>query len=215
MVHVEHDEVPFGEISIPGDKIKERKEKEKTPKLVGKEEEPSSGKAPSLLAKPGEEKKRLPGLKRSPKLLGPSEEEEEEGPEEPKPASMLGETEGKEEEEKAEEEKPKKVSFFSKLFGGGKKAEKAEGAHVEVEEVPGPDDIIHIEGPVLKEESSRDETILQFMFDFDIDENRASSLYDMGYRVKTEFADAIPEDLMMIGGINPTIAKRIIARAKE
>jgi len=37
----------------------------------------------------------------------------------------------------------------------------------------------------------------------------------MGYRKKEDLKDAIPQDLMMIRGLNPTIAKRIISRANE
>ena len=66
-----------------------------------------------------------------------------------------------------------------------------------------------------RKEIAKDEIVLQFMFDFDIDEKRALGLFDMGYRNKAEFKDAIPQDLMMIEGINPTIAKRIIRMAES
>ena len=49
--------------------------------------------------------------------------------------------------------------------------------------------------------------------DFDIDEKRAEGLFEMGYRRKEDLKDAIPQDLMIIEGMNPTIAKRIISRA--
>jgi hypothetical protein len=62
---------------------------------------------------------------------------------------------------------------------------------------------------------ARDRIVLSFMMDFDIDETRAQLLYDTGYRKREDLSDAIPADLIMLKGINPTIARRIISKAKE
>lgn len=221
MVYLEHDEVPIGEISIPGEKIQEKVEKKKIripkgiPSLSRKKSSPQE-----LGSKPQKEDE-LPMKKKRPLLLASEEKEEEEEEEEPVKPSLTREIMEKEEatEEEMEreegEEKPKKQSFFSKLFGGGaKKAKEEEEPDIEIEQVPGPDDIIYEEGGLPpRREIARDEIVLQFMFDFDITEERAQGLYDMGYRAKPEFKDAIPQDLMMVEGINPTIAKRIISRA--
>jgi uncharacterized RDD family membrane protein YckC len=223
MVYLEHDEVPFGDISIPGEKIEEKVEKKRVrkPKMT-----PSLSKKKKttleLGAKPDKAKELLKEKKR-PLLLGSDEEEKDEiKEEEPSELSLVPELKDKEEIEGAppeeeDEEKPKKQSFFSKLFGGGfKKAKGEEEPHYEVEPVPGPDDIIHEEGGLPpRKEVAKDEVVLQFMFDFDITEERALGLYDMGYRTKPEFKDAIPQDLMMVEGINPTIAKRIISLAND
>ena len=37
----------------------------------------------------------------------------------------------------------------------------------------------------------------------------------MGYRKREDLAEAIPRDLMMIEGVNPTVAKKIIQKAGE
>ena len=69
--------------------------------------------------------------------------------------------------------------------------------------------------PPTKKDLGEEEIVLQFMMDFDIDEDRSRGLVETGYTDKSEFKDAIPNDLMMIKGINPTIAKRIIKKANE
>ncbi len=113
------------------------------------------------------------------------------------------------EEEAPEEEKEEKVSFFKKLFGGFGKKHEAETEEKKETTILG-------SGlPSLKKDAKKDETILQFMMDFDIDEKRAEGLYGMGYRRKEDLIDAIPQDLMIIEGMNPTIAKRIISRASK
>ncbi len=211
MVYLEHDELPIGEISIPGEKIHETKEKKKKPKPERKMGSSPKKGAPSLLGASPKKDILLPKEKKRPLLEAPDEKEPEVGKE---PISLLDRLDEDEEETDEEaEEKPKKASFFSKLFGGSKK-EKVEEQPGDEESVDGSDSKKEIGLPPRKE-IARDEIVLQFMFDFDIDENRANGLYDMGYRNKPEFKDAIPQDLMMIDGINPTIAKRIIARAGE
>jgi len=63
-------------------------------------------------------------------------------------------------------------------------------------------------------ELEKEEAVLRLMIDLDIDENRARALADSGYRRKEDLAEAIPQDLLMVKGINPTLAKRIIERSR-
>jgi uncharacterized RDD family membrane protein YckC len=221
MVYLEHDERPMGDISVPGEKIEEKADKKKV-RRPKRAPALSAGKKTMELGEKPEKEEGLLKEKKRPLLMAPDKVEKEDAEEEEpsKPSPVL---EHEEEEEALEspeegeaEEKPKKISFFSKLFGGSKKKTAEEESHFEIEQVPGPDDLIHEEqGLPPRKDIGRDEIILQFMFDFDIDENRAQGLYGMGYRAKHEFKDAIPQDLMMIQGINPTIAKRIIKIASE
>ncbi|MFO8051980.1 MAG: RDD family protein [Thermoplasmatota archaeon] len=198
MVFLEDEEFPFGTINLPGDKIGKKEEKENS--LSGKIRS-------SVVMARKRGKKKLPDEKK-PEMLGPGEGIEEE-PEEGSKEDLSLATEEKEEEP---EEREENVPFWKKLFGGGKEKEPEEEGpsvtdEVMVEEEP--------EQLPARSERGRDETVLQFMFDFDINERRAQAIYDMGYRNKAEFKDAIPQDLIMIEGINPTIAKRIVARANE
>lgn len=121
----------------------------------------------------------------------------------------LVEPESKEEEKGPAE---KKVPFWKKLFGGGSKEETPEEDKEEEEEEKRSEPMSMSS---LKKDASKDETILQFMMDFDIDEKRAHGLYDMGYRKKEDLKDAIPQDLMMIPGFNPTISKKVLRIANE
>jgi hypothetical protein len=52
--------------------------------------------------------------------------------------------------------------------------------------------------------------ISDFSTKFNISEEKARSLYDAGYRRWGDLHETIPEDLMMVPGINPTIARRIV-----
>ena len=56
----------------------------------------------------------------------------------------------------------------------------------------------------------REDVIRSYMERFQIPRSKAENLYLSGYRRWGDFSEAIPEDLMLVGGINPTIAKRII-----
>lgn len=50
-----------------------------------------------------------------------------------------------------------------------------------------------------------------YMRDFGISRDKAQNLYDAGYQHWGDFSEAIPEDLVMVNGINPTISRRIIS----
>jgi len=80
-------------------------------------------------------------------------------------------------------------------------------------ETPGKGIVPGTSGPSYEPPPNRDGSVLAFMIEFDIDEARGQAIYDMGYRRVEDLSDAIAQDLMMIKGINPTIAKRIVARA--
>jgi hypothetical protein len=64
---------------------------------------------------------------------------------------------------------------------------------------------------------TEDETVMLYSSSFDIDAEKARSLYRSGYRRWGDLQEAIPQDLIMVNGINPTVAKRIIntVRAKR
>jgi hypothetical protein len=49
------------------------------------------------------------------------------------------------------------------------------------------------------------------MEDFGISKDKAQNLYNVGYTHWGDFSEAIPEDLVMVEGINPTISRRIIS----
>lgn len=57
---------------------------------------------------------------------------------------------------------------------------------------------------------SRDRMIDSYIRDFHLTREKAENLYDAGYTRWDDFGDAIPEDLLMVEGINPTVARRII-----
>lgn len=52
--------------------------------------------------------------------------------------------------------------------------------------------------------------VRDFMEEFGISRDKAQNLYDAGYSHWGDFSEAIPEDLVMVEGINPTISRRII-----
>jgi replicative superfamily II helicase len=63
-------------------------------------------------------------------------------------------------------------------------------------------------------ELEKEEAVLRLMIDLEIDENRARALTDAGYRSRVDLTDAIPQDLIQVKGINPTMAKKMIEKAK-
>lgn len=109
----------------------------------------------------------------------------------------------------------KRMRLFSK---NEKEAEGTEPAPVKEGAVPiFAKDEVPITPPIestLSKEQEKEEAVLRLMIDLDIEENRARALADSGYRRKEDLADAIPQDLLMVKGINPTLAKKLIERAK-
>jgi hypothetical protein len=55
----------------------------------------------------------------------------------------------------------------------------------------------------------------KFMELFNLSEERALNLYKAGYRTIEDFKDAIPEDLIIVDKINPTVARAIIKKVNE
>lgn len=183
--------------------LEKPKAKKSKPLLITEEEPEDDDLDLELDAEEEEDASLLKPKKEKKPLFSPVKKEKAE----PAP-SILTSPEEDEEEEKIEEETEKKVPFWKKLFGGGKKEE-------EPEEEKESERKMDLDLAPVKKDSSKDEVILQFMMDFDVDEKRAHGLYDMGYRKKEDLKDAIPQDLMMIQGVNPTIAKRILKKANE
>lgn len=173
---------------------------------------------PGKIAFPEELKKKKPEKKEK-EALPPAEDVKAEVPALPEHSEETEEREEipeEKEEEKGEEstegtsETGEKQSFWKKLFGSKEKP--SETAEEEIPETP---KSIFERLPPTKKDLGEEEIVLQFMMDFDIDEDRSRGLVEMGYTDKSELKDAIPKDLMMINGINPTIAKRIIKKANE
>ncbi len=54
------------------------------------------------------------------------------------------------------------------------------------------------------------EMVREYMDEFGISKDKAQNLYDAGYSHWGDFSEAIPEDLVMVEGVNPTISRRII-----
>ena len=61
----------------------------------------------------------------------------------------------------------------------------------------------------------RDKMIEAYMNDFGINREKSENLYDAGYSRWSDFSEAIPEDLLMVEGINPTVARRIISNVNS
>jgi hypothetical protein len=61
----------------------------------------------------------------------------------------------------------------------------------------------------------RDRMIEDYMEKFHINRNKAENLFDAGYSRWSDFSEAIPEDLLMVEGVNPTVARRIISTVRS
>ncbi|MFO8051515.1 MAG: helix-hairpin-helix domain-containing protein [Thermoplasmatota archaeon] len=61
----------------------------------------------------------------------------------------------------------------------------------------------------------RDRVIHMYIEELNIPRDKAENLYDAGYTGWGDFSEAIPEDLAMVKGINPTIARRIISTVRS
>jgi len=59
--------------------------------------------------------------------------------------------------------------------------------------------------PLLEED-----IIDEFSREFMISKEKAEALYGSGYTRWVDFEEAIPQDLMLVPGINPTVARKII-----
>jgi uncharacterized RDD family membrane protein YckC len=57
------------------------------------------------------------------------------------------------------------------------------------------------------------EMVRKYQEFFGISRERATNLYKAGYKSLDHFADAIPEDLILVDKINPTVARAIIKKA--
>ncbi len=61
---------------------------------------------------------------------------------------------------------------------------------------------------------TKEETIALYSRSFDIGTDKARSLYDAGYTRWGDLQEAIPQDLIQVQGINPTVAKRITSTVR-
>ena len=85
----------------------------------------------------------------------------------------------------------------------------AESMEVEaVREEPGLPD-------VQRDPIERDRMIEVYIVRFGINRDKAENLYDVGYARWVDFAEVIPEDLLMVEGINPTVARKIISTVRS
>ena len=62
---------------------------------------------------------------------------------------------------------------------------------------------------------SRDKILELYTKEFKIPWEKAVNLYDAGYTRLGDFSEAIPSDLIMVEGINPTLARKIISRVNS
>jgi len=90
-------------------------------------------------------------------------------------------------------------------------SEDVEGETIEKE------DEVEFQGATIDERDPlvRDNMIGDFMEAFHINRDKAENLYDAGYSRWSDFSEAIPEDLLMVKGVNPTVARRIISTVRS
>ena len=60
-----------------------------------------------------------------------------------------------------------------------------------------------------------DDTVIAFSKELGISLEKAQNLYESGYMRWGDFSEAIPQDLIMVEGINPTIARHIITTVRS
>ncbi|MCU0798918.1 MAG: helix-hairpin-helix domain-containing protein [Candidatus Thermoplasmatota archaeon] len=100
-----------------------------------------------------------------------------------------------------------------------KKAKRKQEVLPEVRTGPSEGDVVGY-GPELSSTRSDEEvlgeshTVQTYMREFNIPRDKAQSIYDAGYRRLGDLSEAIPEDLMMVKGINPTLARKIISTVR-
>jgi hypothetical protein len=76
---------------------------------------------------------------------------------------------------------------------------------------------VQFQGAVVdnRDPEVRDRMIQAFIDEFHINRDKAENLFDAGYSRWSDFSEAIPEDLLMVEGINPTVARRIISNVRS
>ncbi len=100
-----------------------------------------------------------------------------------------------------------------------RKAKKGEEPPKEVGTGPSEGDVVGF-GPELagtrsdEEVLSESQTVQTYMGEFNIPREKAQNIYDAGYKRMGDLYEAIPEDLMMVKGINPTLARKIISTVR-
>ncbi|MCK5774101.1 MAG: hypothetical protein KAH57_09975 [Thermoplasmata archaeon] len=71
-------------------------------------------------------------------------------------------------------------------------------------------DVFHDVNPIVA-----DDTVIAFSKELGISLEKAQNLYESGYTRWGDFSEAIPQDLIMVEGINPTIARHIITTVRS
>jgi hypothetical protein len=101
------------------------------------------------------------------------------------------------------------INKNKKGIGSGDEEASPDGA--ETEEV---NSFQMVDEPVVNP-LERDRMIETYIRDLGLNRDKAENLYDAGYSRWSDFSEAIPEDLLMVEGINPTVARRIITRVRS
>ena len=80
-----------------------------------------------------------------------------------------------------------------------------------------PEEEVQFQGAIIDERDPihRDRMIQEFIREFHVSRDKAENIFDAGYSRWSDFSEAIPEDLVMIEGINPTVARRIISSTRS
>ena len=109
------------------------------------------------------------------------------------------------------------LAIFSWLAYRKKSRERASGEHPEVAETVNVNEERTFERIEERPHDplKRDRMIDAYISDFGINRDKAENLYDAGYSRWSDFTEAIPEDLLMVQGINPTVARRIISTVRQ
>ncbi len=106
--------------------------------------------------------------------------------------------------------------IFAMVFWFQSRSKQKTGEDVEGESIEREEEV-EFQGAIIDERDPivRDRMIEAFIEDFHINRDKAENLYDAGYSRWSDFTEAIPEDLLMVEGVNPTVARRIISTVQS
>jgi hypothetical protein len=106
--------------------------------------------------------------------------------------------------------------IFAMVFWVSSRRRRSAGEDVEGESIER-DEPPQFRGAMIDDRDPvvRDRMIEDFMEGFHINRDKAENLYDAGYSRWSDFSEAIPEDLLMVEGVNPTVARRIISTVRS
>jgi hypothetical protein len=100
-----------------------------------------------------------------------------------------------------------------------RRARKRKEVQVQTPSAPGDGDVVGFDPELARTRSDEEvlgegHTVQSYMREFNIPREKAQNLYDAGYRRMGDLSEAIPEDLTMVKGVNPTLARKIIATVR-